>query len=96
VELIHSAGGVLSVAHPAIYPDHSSIVPQLLDAGVDAVEVLHPDVNETERERYTNLARFRGKFMTGGSDDHGKVKKVETLGSIRVPEDWIKPILDRL
>lgn len=96
VQLIHSAGGVLSVAHPSIYPDHSSIVPQLLDAGVDAVEVLHPDVNETERERYTNLARFRGKFITGGSDDHGKVKKVETLGSIRVPEDWIKPILDRL
>jgi predicted metal-dependent phosphoesterase TrpH len=96
VELIHSAGGVLSVAHPAIYPDHSSIVPQLLDAGVDAVEVLHPDVDENERERYTNLARFRGKFMTGGSDDHGKVKKVETLGSIKVPEEWIKPILDRL
>jgi predicted metal-dependent phosphoesterase TrpH len=96
VELIHSAGGLLSVAHPAIYPDHASIVPQLLDAGVDAVEVLHPDVNETERERYTNLARFRGKFMTGGSDDHGKVKKVETLGSIRVPEEWITPILDRL
>jgi 3',5'-nucleoside bisphosphate phosphatase len=96
VELIHSAGGVLSVAHPAIYPDHSSIVPQLLDAGVDAVEVLHPDVDEIERERYTNLARFRGKFTTGGSDDHGKVKKVETLGTIKVPEAWIGPVLDRL
>ena len=96
VELIHSAGGVTSVAHPAIYPDHSSIVPQLLDAGVDAVEVLHPDVDEIERERYTNLARFRGKFITGGSDDHGKVKKVETLGTVKVPENWIGPILDRV
>jgi len=95
VELIRSAGGVTSVAHPAIYPDHSSIVPQLLDAGVDAVEVLHPDVDEIERERYTNLARFRGKFITGGSDDHGKVKTVETLGSIKVPESWIAPILER-
>ena len=95
VELIHSAGGVTSVAHPATYPDHASIVPQLLDAGIDAVEVLHPDVNETERERYTNLARFRGKFITGGSDDHGKVKQVETLGSIKVPESWIGPILER-
>ena len=95
VELIRSAGGVTSVAHPAIYPDHSSIVPQLLDAGVDAVEVLHPDIDEIERERYTNLARFRGKFTTGGSDDHGKVKKVETLGSIKVPESWIGPILER-
>jgi predicted metal-dependent phosphoesterase TrpH len=96
IALIRSAGGVTSVAHPAIYPDHSSIVPQLLDAGVDAVEVLHPDVDDIERERYTNLARFRGKFLTGGSDDHGTVKTTETLGTIKVPEDWIAPILDRV
>jgi predicted metal-dependent phosphoesterase TrpH len=96
VELIHSAGGVTSVAHPASYPDHSSIVPQLLDAGVDAVEVLHPDVDDVERERYTNLARFRGKFTTGGSDDHGTVKDKQTLGTIKVPESWIGPILDRM
>ncbi len=96
VELIHSAGGVTSVAHPASYPDHSSIVPQLLDAGIDAVEVLHPDVDDAERERYTNLARFRGKFITGGSDDHGTVKAKETLGTFKVPESWIGPILDRV
>jgi len=96
VELIHSAGGVTSVAHPASYPDHSSIVPQLLDAGIDAVEVLHPDVDDAERERYTNLARFRGKFITGGSDDHGTVKAKQTLGTFKVPESWIGPILDRV
>jgi predicted metal-dependent phosphoesterase TrpH len=96
IALIRSAGGVTSVAHPAIYPDHSSIVPQLLDAGVDAVEVLHPDVDDIERERYTNLARFRGKFLTGGSDDHGTVKTSETLGTIKVPEDWIGPIMERM
>jgi predicted metal-dependent phosphoesterase TrpH len=96
VELIHTAGGVTSVAHPTLYPDHATLIPQLLDAGIDAIEVLHPDVNEFDRERYTNLARFRGKFTTGGSDDHGKVKKVETLGSIKVPENWIEPILERM
>ena len=95
VELIHSAGGLTSIAHPTLYPNHEELVPRLLDAGLDAVEVLHPDVQEPYRERYMNLARFRGKFTTGGSDDHGTVKTSETLGTIRVPERMIQSILDR-
>lgn len=95
VELIHTAGGVLSIAHPTLYPNHETLVPQLLDEGIDAIEVIHPDVNAPNRERYTHLARFRGKFTTGGSDDHGKVKTSETLGTIRVPESMIGPIMAR-
>jgi hypothetical protein len=96
VSLIRSAGGLTSVAHPSLYANHQTLVPQLLDRGVDAVEVMHPDVNKPDRQRYTNLVRFRGKFTTGGSDDHGKVKTTETLGTVRVAEDLIRPILDKL
>jgi hypothetical protein len=96
VELIHNAGGVTSIAHPSLYPDHQTLVPQLLDRGVDAVEVFHPDVTNDDRKFYTNLVHLRGKFRTGGSDDHGKVKKTETLGTVRVAEEFIGPILERL
>jgi predicted metal-dependent phosphoesterase TrpH len=96
IDLIHSAGGLTSIAHPTLYPDHTRIVPILLDAGIDAVEVLHPQVDLNHRERYTNLVRFRGKFATGGSDDHGTLKKSETLGTIKVPETMIGPILERI
>jgi predicted metal-dependent phosphoesterase TrpH len=96
VSLIRDAGGVTSVAHPTLYPNHERLVPKLLDGGIDAVEVMHPDVDELNRSRYSNLARFRGRFTTGGSDDHGSVKKSETLGTIKVPESMIGPILDRL
>jgi 3',5'-nucleoside bisphosphate phosphatase len=96
VELIHATGGVTSIAHPTLYPDGERIVPQLLDAGIDGVEVMHPDVDEASRETYANVARFRGKMLTGGSDDHGTVKAKETLGTIRVPETWIGPILERV
>jgi len=96
VKLIQAAGGLTSVAHPTLYPNHEHVVPDLLDAGIDAIEVMHPDVDPENREKYTNLARFRGKFTTGGSDDHGSVKTCETLGTIKVPESMIKPILDRL
>ncbi|MGZ5473808.1 MAG: PHP domain-containing protein [Thermoanaerobaculia bacterium] len=96
VALIRDTGGITSIAHPTLYPDHTLLVPRLLDAGIDAVEVLHPQVDDGNRERYTNMARFRGKFTTGGSDDHGTVKTSETLGTIRVPESMIGPILERV
>ncbi|MDQ3283178.1 MAG: PHP domain-containing protein [Acidobacteriota bacterium] len=96
VALIHSAGGLTSVAHPTLYPDHETLIPKLLDAGIDAIEVMHPDVDKWSRERYTHMARFRGKFTTGGSDDHGSVKKTETLGTVRVPESMIGPIMERV
>ena len=96
VSLIRSAGGVTSIAHPTLYPNHERIVPELLDSGIDAVEVLHPDVDDLNRSRYANLVRFRGKFATGGSDDHGTVKTSQTLGTIRVPETMIQPLLERL
>lgn len=96
VTLIRAAGGVTSVAHPTLYPGHEKMLPVLLDAGIDGVEVFHPEVSESWRESYTNVARFRGKMITGGSDDHGTVKEVETLGTVRVPESVIEPILARL
>jgi predicted metal-dependent phosphoesterase TrpH len=96
VSLIHSAGGVTSVAHPTLYPNHEALVPRLLDDGIDAVEVMHPEVSEGYRKLYSNMVRFRGKFATGGSDDHGTVKTAQTLGTIKVPETMIAPILERL
>src|SRR5204863_235129 len=80
---------------PCAY-DGARIVPKLLGAGIDSVEVFHPQVDDAAREAYSNMARFRGKMLTGGSDDHGTVKTSETLGTVRVPEELIRPILDRL
>lgn len=96
VALIRSAGGVTSIAHPSHYPNHFELVPRLLDHGLDGIEVFHPDVPDEDRERYTNLARFRNCMVTGGSDDHGKVKTTETLGTVKVPENLIGAILERM
>ncbi len=96
VAMLRAGGGLSVVAHPTHYPNHETLVPEVLDAGVDGIEVMHPDIAELDRERYSNLARFRGKITTGGSDDHGSVKTTETLGTIRVPETMIRQILERL
>ncbi|MEO6259638.1 MAG: PHP domain-containing protein, partial [Thermoanaerobaculia bacterium] len=59
LRLIHAAGGLTSIAHPTLYPDHERVIPLLLDAGLDGVEVFHPEVSEAWRDTYTNIARFR-------------------------------------
>jgi predicted metal-dependent phosphoesterase TrpH len=96
VELVHACGGLTSVAHPSVYPDHRRLLPELLDRGIDGIEVFHPEVPYEDQEHYRALARFRGKLVTGGSDDHGMAKAAETLGTIRVPENLIGAILDRI
>jgi predicted metal-dependent phosphoesterase TrpH len=96
VALIKRCGGVTSVAHPTLYPNWEKLTAAVLDAGVDAVEAFHPEVPEKSRETLRQIAKFRKKFVTGGSDDHGSVKKTETLGTVKVPESLIGPILERL
>jgi predicted metal-dependent phosphoesterase TrpH len=96
VALVHAAGGVTSVAHPTLYPNHGKLIPEILDMGIDAIEVMHPEVSEGMRQHYAQLALSRGKFTTGGSDDHGTVKEKETLGTVRVPEEWIGAIVERM
>lgn len=95
VELIRDAGGLTSIAHPTLYPGHEQIVPELFELGIDAVEVFHPDVDETNRKLHERSAARHDKFVTGGSDDHGMAKAKQTIGTVRVPESLIRPILER-
>jgi hypothetical protein len=94
VALVRAAGGVTSIAHPSLYPDHRRMLPRILDMGVDGIEVFHPDVNDDDRFHYQRLAKERGLIVSGGSDDHGYEGR-KTIGSVRVPEKAIVPIVER-
>ena len=96
VTLIRACGGVTSIAHPSVYPDHRRLIPQILDMGVDAIETMHPAVPHEDRFHYEAMAAKRGLFVTAGSDDHGTAKTKETIGTIRIAETKIGEILKRL
>ncbi|HUO83681.1 MAG TPA: PHP domain-containing protein [Thermoanaerobaculia bacterium] len=95
VEMVHAAGGVLSIAHPTLYPEGRLITVEVLDQGVDGIEVFHPQVDLESREFYRALARDRGTMITGGSDDHGFEGRRD-IGTVRVPEELLGPILERV
>jgi len=70
VRAIRRAGGVSSLAHPAI-TNEDGLIPELVTAGLDALEVYHADHTAEDAVRYRGLARAHGLAVTGGSDYHG-------------------------
>jgi predicted metal-dependent phosphoesterase TrpH len=85
VALVLGAGGVCVLAHPGMWGDQSSVPPTLIErmtaAGMQGLEVDHPDHLPEQRERYRTLAGELGVIATGGSDCHGTRYDPVRLGS---------------
>lgn len=91
IQVIHAAGGIAALAHPAkIVRDRPCLAPEevrpLVEAGLDAVEVWQIVHGEEERGHYTLLAQSLGLLVVGGSDCHGPRKTYgPRIGSQQVP-----------
>ena len=58
------------MAHPGkTRKDH--LIPDLIAAGLPAIEVYHPDHDEADTARYRQMADRSTSWSTGGSDYHG-------------------------
>ncbi|HLK49134.1 MAG TPA: PHP domain-containing protein [Bryobacteraceae bacterium] len=95
VARIRDAGGIASLAHPVrVKGDVPALLPELCDAGLNAIEAYHSDHARRDTEQYLGLAERYGLMVTGGSDFHGDVKPGVLLGSgyagnLRIPADLI-------
>ena len=86
VQMIHEAGGVASLAHPG-QTRCDALLPALVEAGLDALEVHHPDHPPDVEAHYASLARDLGLAVTGGSDYHGRAEHGSpTLGTATMSE----------
>jgi predicted metal-dependent phosphoesterase TrpH len=70
IEMIHSAGGVSSLAHPGRRTSSREIY-KFVSAGLDGIEVVHPEHNPSLQKKYETIARQYNLLQTGGSDFHG-------------------------
>lgn len=70
VQLLTRAGGIAALAHPAkTQRDH--LIAAMVEAGMQAIEVFHPDHDAIDTSRYRQMAAELGLLATGGSDYHG-------------------------
>jgi 3',5'-nucleoside bisphosphate phosphatase len=95
VAIIHDAGGLASLAHPGT-TDRDDLLPALGEAGLDAIEVHHPDHAPEDVERYAAVARRMDLLVTGGSDFHGNPDHgAVTLGAATITPHDFERLLER-
>jgi len=70
IRVIHEAGGLASLAHPGLH-NRDEAIPELVAAGLDAIEVYHVNHSPGLATHYRRVAAARGLLVTGGSDFHG-------------------------
>ena len=78
IRLVKAAGGKAVLAHPwsrgsdkVLTPDR---IAELVDFGLDGIEVDHPDHSEEQREGLRKIAATHDLVVTGSSDYHGTGK----------------------
>ena len=89
IRLVHAAGGVSVLAHPRGggrgWQIPADVIAELAQAGLSGIEINHPQHDETERGRLTELAHTLGLIPSGGSDDHGALTG-HRIGADTAPE----------
>lgn len=89
---VHHAGGVAVLAHPSIVRPESSQMTalhlrNLVDAGLDGIEVYHRRLDESARAHFLGLAQQFDLLVTGGSDMHGWYRGLEEMGRENIDND---------
>jgi hypothetical protein len=103
VSLIHQAGGLAVLAHPAQNDPEltrlPSVLASLVPAGLDGIEVYYPTHSNKMKKKLRALAEKKNLLLTGGSDYHGDVRPATTLagaGNIFVPPELLLKMKERL
>jgi predicted metal-dependent phosphoesterase TrpH len=99
IELIHQAGGIAVMAHPVQLGLEGtrleSLLVDLKEKGLDAIEVWHSEHSTEETEAYRILASRIGLGLSGGSDFHGIPDRHVELGQPGIEEALARKLLAR-
>jgi predicted metal-dependent phosphoesterase TrpH len=87
VRIITDAGGIASLAHPAL-AGIDDLIPTLAARGLAAIEARHSDHPPGVEARYRELAARLGLAVTGGSDFHGPdAANASSLGRVTLDQE---------
>lgn len=95
ISRIHAAGGVASLAHPALL-GHDEWIGGLISDGLDALEAYHSEHDTTATARYLAMASTSGIAVSGGSDFHGDPSHgPANPGAVSLPRDAYENLVRR-
>ena len=94
VHLIVDAGGLPVFAHPGL-ARRDDMIDALIPEGLRGIEAYHTEHSPTQTQKYINMAKRRGLYVTGGSDSHGPKGPVPVeIGSVYVPDDCAVKLME--
>lgn len=92
IRLIKSAGGVAVIAHPLASQRGRTIkidlMEQLVEAGLDGIEIYHRDHSDDEKVQLLQIAKKNDLIVTGSSDYHGTGKQNQLAEFTTHPQQW--------
>jgi predicted metal-dependent phosphoesterase TrpH len=95
IGVIHQAGGVALLAHPASSRVSERTILGLADIGLDGFEIKHPKHRPGQRKRLSKLIKRSGLLPSGGSDFHGPGSGRTPMGACAVPLEWMESLRQR-
>lgn len=69
IAAIRAAGGIAVWAHPGV-TGADWLLNELIESGLQGIEVYHPEHDDEEQQKYLDMARENSLAVTGGSDFH--------------------------
>jgi len=95
IKLIKESSGVSVFAHP-MATGKDELIPQLVEGGLQGLEVVYPNYSKSTENYYANIAKKHGLIMTGGSDAHGIAKGSTYIGKARIPYENVEEMKNLL
>ena len=96
LKLIHSVGGIGSIAHPRTVRNLNPLVDALVESGLVGIEVYAEKYNSDRRDSYIDIATRYDLVPTGGTDYHALGAKNETIpGTNGPPPNTVKELVER-
>ena len=92
IRVVHRAGGVAILAHPASSRVRREEIHDLVGLGLDGFEVRHPKHTPSVRKKLGRLIEEMGLLPSGGSDFHGPGVGTTKLGEHAVPVEWLEAL----
>ncbi|MEM1484186.1 PHP domain-containing protein [Oscillospiraceae bacterium PP1C4] len=87
VELLHDAGGIAVLAHPAQnLQSNYDLLEQIIKTGIDGIEAYSSYHGRIEAAMFDQIAQRHRLLVTCGSDFHGKIKPSIALCGHRADE----------
>jgi hypothetical protein len=95
LKAIHADGGAAVLAHPGQF-DSWELLEELIDEGLDGIEIFHPDHEFIHHCKSFSAALNHSRLiLTGGSDFHGAYGRAVSLGEVRSPRSALVHIAQR-